>query len=143
MHEFSLFINDLALDLKNLNIGIQFGNKILSILLYADDMVLLAASEKDLQTMLDTLSKWCKMWRVKISQPRTNIVHFRPKRINRSNFEFRLSGFKVEFVRSYKYLGVIFDVYLSFEDCINTLAQSAGRALGGIISKSKFINDLG
>ena len=43
----SLFVNDLALDLKNVNIGIGFGSEILNIFLYADNMVLLSASEKD------------------------------------------------------------------------------------------------
>ena len=39
---FSLFINELAVGVKNLNLGIDIGGKKLSILLYADDIVLMS-----------------------------------------------------------------------------------------------------
>jgi len=39
---FNLYINDLAKYLKSLNIGVSFGNENICILLYADDIVLLA-----------------------------------------------------------------------------------------------------
>ena len=57
---FALYINGLAKSIKNLNIGVKFGNQRIGSLLYADDMVFIAESEKDLQTMLDTMFDWCK-----------------------------------------------------------------------------------
>ena len=39
---FNLYINDLALYLKSLDVGIKFDREKLCILLYADDVVLLA-----------------------------------------------------------------------------------------------------
>ena len=45
---FSLYINDLAVAIKGLNIGVKLGNELVSILLYADDMVLLSESEADI-----------------------------------------------------------------------------------------------
>ena len=42
-------------------------------------------------------------------------------------------------MRCYKYLGVIFDEYLNFKQCKETLADAAGRALGGLIYKLKQI----
>ena len=140
---FSLFINDLALELKKLNLGVRVQDEIINILMYADDMVLLAKNENDLQSMLNVMTEWCRKWRVKVSEPKTNIVHFRPKRKPRTQHEFFLSGFKVEVVTSYKYLGIIMDEHLTFNQCIETLSSSAGRALSGIISKRKFVKDLG
>ena len=46
-------------------------------------------------------------------------------------------------VPTYRYLGIILDEHLTFTSCTKTLAESAGRALGGIISKSRTIKDLG
>ena len=45
---FSLYINDLAVAIKELNIGAHLGSEIVNILLYADDMVLIAESPGDL-----------------------------------------------------------------------------------------------
>ncbi len=38
---FSLFINDIAVNVNSMKLGISFGNKNISILLYADDIVIL------------------------------------------------------------------------------------------------------
>ena len=50
---FSLFINDLAKEIKAAGYGISVGNDKVPILLYADDIVLLSESEDDMQNMLD------------------------------------------------------------------------------------------
>ena len=44
--------NDLAIDIKNLGLGIPIGNRKINILLYADDIALLAENECDLQKIL-------------------------------------------------------------------------------------------
>ena len=59
---FSLYINDLAVAIKGLNIWVKLGNELVSILLYADDMVLLSESENDMKTLLSTVDLWCKRW---------------------------------------------------------------------------------
>ena len=58
---FAIFVNDIAADINGLNLGVPILNdERLSILKYADDIVLLAESAEDLQTMLNELSKWTK-----------------------------------------------------------------------------------
>ena len=56
---FSLFINDLAISLKNLGLGVNVDEERVSVLLYEDDIVILAENEKDLQILLNCLGKWC------------------------------------------------------------------------------------
>ena len=140
---FSLYINELAKSINNLNLGIKVGNSKVSILLYADDMVLIAKSEKDLQKMLDCMNLWCKQWRLKINTSKSNIVHFRPKRHKLTTYEFCLGDQKLETVSEYKYLGVILDEHLTFTQCSKTLADAGGRALSAIISKFKQFKDFG
>jgi hypothetical protein len=48
---FNIYINSLIDDISALNIGIDIDNEKLAILLYADDVVLLADNEKVLQKM--------------------------------------------------------------------------------------------
>ena len=66
---FAIFINDLATELKQSDIGIQFNyeldlNMLVNVLLYADDIVLIAADEQDLQSFIVIVEAWCKKWKV-------------------------------------------------------------------------------
>ena len=56
---FSLFINDLAKEIKAASYG-NLGNDKIPILLYADDMAPLSESEDDMQNMLDIVYEWCR-----------------------------------------------------------------------------------
>ena len=56
---FSIFTNDLAIGIETLDEGLVCGNNKLRILLYADDAVLLAENEEDLQDMLTCIQKRC------------------------------------------------------------------------------------
>ncbi len=50
---FAIFINDLAKETNALQKGVQVGNVDLSILLYADDVVLLSNNENDMNKLLE------------------------------------------------------------------------------------------
>ena len=59
---FNLFVNDFAVAVKVLGKGVEIddGEKV-CIMMYADDIVLLADNENDLQPMLNLLDNWfCK-----------------------------------------------------------------------------------
>ena len=87
---FSIFINDLAQDIKNLNAGIHLADYDLhlSILLYADDIVLMSDSEEKLQKMLICLNDWCCKWFMNVNIDKTKIVHFRPPQFKRTTYDF-------------------------------------------------------
>ena len=57
---FNIFMNGLVENLKLLNIGLNINGKIIYLLLYADDIILLARSEAKLQSLLLALESWCK-----------------------------------------------------------------------------------
>lgn len=140
---FSIYINDLAKEIKDLNLGIPVFEQKVSILLYADDIALIAENEEELQLMLNKLSSWCDKWRMKVNQAKTNIIDFRPKRSQRSDFKFHIGGVELNTVEQYKYLGVVFNEYLDFNVTAEILSDAGGRALGAIIGKTKHIKDLG
>ena len=77
---FAIFINDLAHEIKASNIGINLNdNTFINILLYADDIILLANNEEDLQSLLFIVENWCKRWRLEINLTKTNIMHVHKK----------------------------------------------------------------
>ena len=89
---FALFINDLAMQLKHLSSGIQIGPNKLNVLLYADDIALIAENEGDMDAMLDVVSGWCRKWRLRINSLKSKVVHFRKHQRKRSDHVFCIGG---------------------------------------------------
>jgi hypothetical protein len=133
---FAIFINDLAIEIKNSNIGIILEEGLLiNILLYADDIVLLAENEEDLQSLLFIVECWCKKWRLEVNLTKTNVMHIRSNRKQQSKYMFIFDMQPVPYCTSYKYLGANINEFLDFKFTAECLADSAGRALSSIITK--------
>lgn len=140
---FSMYLNDLATGIKDLNCGIDISGINVPILLYADDIVLIAPDEKSLQRMLKFIYKWCMKWRMAVNTDKTKIVHFRKSNITVTKHPFSLGPIPLETVSCYKYLGVMFDEFLTFEQNANLLADAGSRALGAIRTKLKYLKECG
>ena len=50
---FAIFINDLAVGLKDLNLGVKMEDENISIMLYADDVAIISNNCEDMQKQLD------------------------------------------------------------------------------------------
>ena len=87
---FAIFINDLIVELNILNIH---GDNVAA-LLYADDLVIIAESEKDLQDMLHKLNEWCTKWSMQINLGKSKAMHFQRKTQKRSTFQFLIGDKK-------------------------------------------------
>lgn len=103
-------------------------------LLYADDIALIAKSTEDLQCMLNKLHEWSRRWRVLINTNKSKCMHFRKSRARATNFEFTIGSNKLETVDNYKYLGITFTYSENFIENGERLAKAGGRALGKMIS---------
>ena len=101
---FNIFINGLVENLKLLNIGININGKIISILLYADDIILLAKSEPELQSLLLALESWCKYWQLNVNISKTKIIHFRNIRKKCTKFKFVFYENELGIVDSFGFL---------------------------------------
>ena len=133
---FAIYINDLAGELNQSGLGVEVGADLqLSCLLYADDIVLLADKEDDLQALLKIVNTWCSKWRLEVNLLKTNIMHVHKNRKPRSNFNFNFENKTVDYCEQYRYLGVTLNENLNFEKTTEELSEAAGRALGGIITK--------
>lgn len=140
---FNCFINDFACKIKALDVGIDIGNESkVCIMLYADDIVLLAESETDLQLMLNTLSEWCETNYMSINSSKTNVIHFRPRSKPKTNFIFKCGDLDISIAEKYIYLGLTLDEFLNFNITASFVAQSASRALGLLIAKYKALGGM-
>ena len=134
---FNLYINDLVDSINSNCKGIPFGDEKVCILLYADDSVLVAQNEAELQCMLNILGNWCKKWKVKVNSGKSEIVHFRRKSVFCTNVKFQVSNLTLKVVNQYKYLGLVLNEFLDFKVTAEIVAKSANRALGLLIAKCK------
>ena len=139
---FNLFINDLVDTINSTNIGIDIDGESVAALLYADDLVMLATSEQDLQIILNVLNDWCDKNRMTINENKSNVVHFRTPSMERTSHSFTCGKRKLVVTDRYKYLGLISTEYLSYEEMAKYVAKSAGRALGIVIAKYKSFGGL-
>ena len=94
---FSIYINDLILEINDLGIGIQCDSRMISTLVYADDIILLAEKELDLQKLLDVVQTWCSKWAISINTQKSNVIHFRKKgkQFPRTDFNFLVGDLSV------------------------------------------------
>lgn len=90
--------------IKNSTLGIHLNNLTVGILLYADDIALLAELEDDLQNMLNILKTWCYRWRLSINQSKTQINHFRKKGTPKSRKILTFGNMKLDYTSDYKCL---------------------------------------
>ena len=134
---FSLYINDLVNEIKQMNLGVDIDELQLSILLYADDVALIAPDADSLQLMLDKLNEWCCKWRLTVNNDKTKIVHFRPASVQLCNNQFSCGNASIQLTDKYKYLGLWLQEHLDMKYATSELAKSASRALSTLYAKFK------
>ena len=140
---FNCFINDIAVKIKALGLGIDIENdEKLSILLYADDIVLLASNEQDLQQMLNCISDWCNTNNMLINEKKSNIVHFRSISTIKTNFGFSCGNKTLNIVNKYVYLGLVINAHLDYNVTAKFVSRAASRALGVLVAKYKLLGGM-
>ena len=129
---FSLFINDLALDIiNNGRHGVSLSSDFvqLVILLFADDMILISETVIGLQTQLNSLFSAASRLQLKVNMNKSNIVVFRKGGYLGARERWIYDGCMMRVVNSYKYLGICFSTRLSFYHACQDLVSRAKRAL--------------
>ena len=132
---FAIYVNDLAERINNLICGIQIDNSFLSILLYADDIALIAHNKESLQRMLNVVTEWCEEWNLDINPTKSNVVHFRNPSVIRSDITLNCAGHTLEYTTSYKYLRLRLEEFLKMDKCVKELSKSASSAIGALHGK--------
>lgn len=102
---FSLYVNDITECVKG---GIEFNQRNIPALLYADDMVFLSDTVEGMQLMINRLERYCATWNLSVNLSKSKMMIFRNgggRYARRENWSFQGEG--IEIVREYKYLGVL------------------------------------
>ena len=136
---FTFFINEWVQDLFNNGVrGIQISPNDAEILLlmFADDVALLADTVLGLQRQLDSLQQFCTRTGLHVNPQKTKIMVFRKGGKPVMNKRWSYAGTLIDVVQSftYMYIGVCFFPSLSLSKMASENAIKGKRALNGILS---------
>ena len=106
-------------------------DQVISHLLWADDLILLALDPKTLQNQLDSLLQYCNEWGLDINMGKTKVIKFNS---NSDHSTFRINGKLVSEVESYCYLGIEVHKNGKFNVARDEIKKKAFRSLYGLKS---------
>ena len=129
---FCVYINELAKMLTSHNVGVSICNVNISCLFWADDVVLIAENEDDLNRMLDIAADFSRNWQLNFNHAKSNVL-IAGKKINRNKL-WKLGDNYISEVDSYKYLGVNINRNMSDHTHVNDLICKGNRLIGYIKS---------
>ena len=105
-------------------------------LLYADDTVVLAESDTELQNALNAVHDYCQTWYITINITKTKVVIFSKGKIRKFPI-FKFGNDSVEVTSDYVYLGTTFNYNNKFNKARTKQINQARRAMIILLTKSR------
>ena len=130
---FNVFVEALVDRLREKGLGIKVEGTTVGIMLFADDIVLLADDEATMQKMLDELSGWCREYRMEPNAKKSAVLSVGGG--IEEGVVFTMCGKEVGVRDKYKYLGVWLSDDLKWDVQVLEVvvkAKQAVRELGGV-----------
>ena len=125
---FSMFIDDVVEYMNNVQgMGIWCNHRKITVLKYADDLVLLANTAEGLQSGLDALHSYCTINKLTVIIKKSKVMCFANKLPNELPY-LQYNQEIIEWVSEFKYLGVTFSSQNTFTGGLEKLCQQAQRA---------------
>ncbi|KAI5738073.1 hypothetical protein M8J77_002623 [Diaphorina citri] len=109
-------------------------------LMYADDLVLLAESDEEMQNMLNVFHRYCQEKQLIVNVDKTKIMIFRRKGRVSKKYKFTMGRDTLEIVSQYIYLGVLFTAQACFRENAKRVVNktsSATSVVNSIWAKSR------
>jgi len=79
---------------------------LISLLLFVDDLVLLASTPEGLQRQIDTLANFCDLQQLMVNLGKTKVMIFNASKSSLTDLHFYYRGVEIEITTAYTYLGV-------------------------------------
>ena len=138
---FSLFINDIEQFFMDKNVNpVELQTDItemylrIFIILYADDLVIVSRTARNLQVALDALYEYTCTWKLSVNTSKTKVTVFGDCQDQHS---FTFNGNEIEITRDFKYLGVYFTSNGSYVKHVNYVRDQGRKAMFAVIAKSR------
>jgi hypothetical protein len=114
---FTIYFDELLLNLESSGVGCFVGNTFMGALAYADDVVILAQTKTAVKILLSVASKFAKEYNVVFNAQKTKYVYFgNDKNVGTINFE----GVNIVNSKTEKHLGNIVGPHCNLENIIKS-----------------------
>lgn len=123
---FSLYINDLYECLEG---GLYIDHLNIRLLLYADDIVILADNIATMQKMIKNLENYCNTWNLEVNLNKSEILIFRNGGRVSAQEKWLFRGEEVKISKEYIYLGVVLTPKMKFNKHIEKRNAQAKNAI--------------
>ncbi len=131
---FALFIDDILCNLENLNCGCNIKNICVNSFMYADDLILLSISIRDMTRMLDVCKSELDWLDMKINHSKSSAIRI-GERWDAPLAPLAVGDKSVQWVEKMKYLGVVVVAGKSFSICLHAAKIHFFQALNAILGK--------
>lgn len=141
---FSIYLNDLKDFMSSTFSGLPYiSDKVsqeigmcfnLYCLLYADDTIVLAENELQLQRALDAVYEYCNKWALQVNTDKTKVVIFSKGKVRRFK-TFMFGDNTIDVVDDYVYLGTTFNYNCLFHKAKNKQIALVKRASYSLLQK--------
>ena len=130
---YALLMDEIAKEITKLNKGcyIPGTQQKIGCLLWVDDVVLMSESEKELQEMLDITHKIAKRYHIEFGKEKSKAMQIGK---GTTEMELTLGNMKIEYTKSYKYLGETINNKLNMENQIQEITRKAEAAYQTILT---------
>ena len=136
----SLFLEDLELFLQNkTDSGIIIDDIVIILLLFADDMAIIAKSPQELQENLDNLYEYCEKWGLQVNEAKTKIMVFRKRGKLKDDERWYYNGTLLDVTDDFNYLGCIFHYAGIFASHVEHVVGKSLKNLNFLLHKCRKI----
>lgn len=120
--------------------GVRLLDMYLKILLYADDLVLLAESPAELQSMLDLLHTFCLHNALTVNIKKSEVVVFNGQYCSRRGVQIQYSGSDMKVVPCFVYLGILYDETTGVKGAAKRGMDKGRRAMFAMLKRCHELN---
>ena len=133
---FKIFVNDISQYIDVSSKPLELNGMSVNYLLYADDIVLLAKDETELQKSVKGIESFCRDWGLTVNTDKSKVLVFnRPGKLVKTNILY--NNTTLENVCNYKYLGLLFNSSGKFEIARKDLVDRGLKAMFKLTSTFK------
>jgi hypothetical protein len=113
------------------------------IIRYADDLVIVAKSEREMKEMIKGLGKYVRMKKLEVNVEKTKMMVFNKRKRKSEENVWNWEGRKTERVNEFKYLGYTFSESATDKAHTREIVKKANKVMGCVwgIGKRKWRGD--
>jgi len=128
---FNLFFDSCLKEAQVQGVGLHLGGEWINVLAYADDAVIIAESEQELQMLMDRLNEACIHKELKVNEKKTKVMVFERGDV-KTDCIISMNGERLEQVDDFVYLGSLFERNGRIDSEVERRVNAGRRVLGAM-----------